>query len=78
MKIWVRQLINEAPKPIDANELCASGGLWEPMIVQTQKEKDYLMAMQLMVGKTYEVCLDGVDKPIRDTPPTWVSIPHLD
>lgn len=79
MYAWISQDINDPTQGsrIDIHELCSGGGFWEPMIVQTQQEKDYLLGMQLMLGKTYEVCIDGIDKPVRDTPPTFVSIPHL-
>lgn len=79
MYAWVKQSLNDPTQGsrVKIHDLCSGGSLWEPMIVQTIKERDYLLAMQLMVGNSFEVCVDGIDKPKRDTPPTWVSIPNL-
>lgn len=79
MYCWIRPNVNDPTmgSKMDVLKLCQGAGIWEPVIVQTFTERDYLLAMQLMVGKPFEVCVDGIDKPIRDTPPTYVSIPHL-
>lgn len=77
MKGFVRNMPNAQATQIDVLELCKGGGFWEPVVVTTQEEKDYLLGMQLMLGKTFEVCLDGIDKPVRDTPPTFLRIPAL-
>lgn len=77
MHVWLRNEINTEPHRMDAAELCAGGDFWQPVIVGTHEEKDYLASLCLLVGKPMEVCVDGVDKPVSDTPPVWVSIPHL-
>lgn len=77
MNCWTRQVLNERPAEMDCLEMCSKGGFWEPMVVETQKEKDYLLGLSLVLGVPFEVCLDGIDKPKRDTPPTWVHIPEL-
>lgn len=77
MKGFIRNTPYQSPIPMDVLELCKGGGFWEPVVVATQEEKDYLLGMQLMLGKTFEVCLDGIDKPVRDTPPTFLRIPAL-
>lgn len=78
MKAYMRQKINGAEFLIDLHKFCTEGpGWWEPFIVETQEEKDYLIGLQFLLGKTYEVCLDGIDIPKRDTPPTWIRIPGV-
>lgn len=77
MNVLLRNNINGDPTKMGAAKLCAAGDFWQPVIVQTQKEKDYLFGMCLMMGKSMEVCVDGIDKPVSGTPPVWVSIPHI-
>ena len=78
MQVLMKQGINEKYRMLGSVDLlCVEIGVWEPLIVGSQKEKDYLDAYLLMQGKSVEICVDGIDKPQRDTPPTWVSIPHL-
>ena len=77
MRAWVRNDLMSPASEIDLVDFCTGGGFWEPVIVETRKEADYLFAMMLMVGNEFEVCVDGIDQPKRDTPPSWLSIPHL-
>ena len=49
-------------------------GVWEPLIVSTEAEFDYLWAMQIMIGKEFKLLLDGRDAPIPNMPPTFVKI----
>ena len=59
------------------DRLFGDGNIWAPIIVDSQKEYDYLHGMMLVTGKELFVYLDGRDRLDLDTPPTWVSIPHL-
>lgn len=78
MLVLMKQHPNEKYRELGSVDLlCLEIGVWEPLIVQTHDEKNYLDAYLLMLGKSVEICIDGIDKPIRDTPPTYVSIPHL-
>lgn len=54
-------------------------GIWAPIIVQRQEEKDYLTSLALILGvdATDKILLDGVDKNTFGTPPTFVRIPYL-
>lgn len=49
-------------------------GIWEPLIVSTKAEADFLFSMQLMIGKPFIFLLDGVDEPFPNMPPTYLKI----
>lgn len=75
---WLKDNINtKTGHRITIDRLFEDGNIWAPIIVESQKEYDYLHGMVLVTGKELFVYLDGRDKVDLDTPPTWVSIPHL-
>lgn len=49
-------------------------GIWEPLVVSTQAEYDYLLAMQLMHGVEMRILLDGRDVVPKNMPPTYIKI----
>lgn len=75
MIVWAQTKAGVKSVELNVIELCENGGIWEPVVVKTQQEKDYLLAMQLMTGHSFEVCLDGVDMPSRSIEPSWIHVP---
>lgn len=76
MQVLMKQGLNEKYRVLGSVDLlCTEIGVWEPLVVETHEEKDYLDAYLMMLGKSAEICIDGIDKPKTDTPPTWISIP---
>lgn len=72
-----KQHLNEGWSPIPESrqqEFWDMIGIWEPLIVSTKAEADFLFSMQLMIGKAFIFLLDGVDEPIPNMPPTYLKI----
>lgn len=65
---------------MEERHYAASLGIWAPVVVQRQVEKDYLTGLCLVLGydATGKILVDGIDENKMDTPPTYVRIPHLD
>lgn len=49
-------------------------GIMQPLVVDTQEEYDYFMGMQLMIGKEFQVMLDGVHVNTTGLPPSYVKV----
>lgn len=78
MQVLMKQGPNEKYRELGTVDLlCTEIGIWEPLIVETQQEKDYLDAYLLMQGKSVEICVYGIDHPKTDTPHTWILLPDL-
>lgn len=63
--------------PIRDERFWADVMIYSPLVVETQAEADYLWAMQLMTGKTYQIWLNGRDYlPGMDAelPPSFIRI----
>ena len=49
-------------------------GLFEPLVVETQAEFDYLWSMQLMIGREFVILLKGRDANKTGLPATPIKI----
>lgn len=73
--VYIKQDINEGwDESYSEDELLSKIGIFEPIVVQTQAEFDYLSAMQLMIGKSFTLLLMDRDENPIDTPPSYVRI----
>lgn len=78
MQVFMKQGINEKYRMLGSVDLlCVEIGVWEPLIVESQREKDYLDAYLLMQGKSVEIRVYGIDPRKTDTPHTWILLPDL-
>lgn len=73
--ISIRQDLNGTYKPTVDDELFWKD-VWffSPLIVETQAEKDYLFAMQFMLGEEFLALLDGIDENTTHYLPTYIKI----
>lgn len=55
-------------------EIIELAGNMQPYVVESQEEKDWLDAMQLMTGKTFVVLIKGVHKNNTGMPPTFLKL----
>lgn len=75
VKIYIKQDINEGyARPFDMDSFFKNTGIFEPMIVETQAEFNWLWAMQLMIGKEFTVLLMDRDENTTGYPPSYVKI----
>lgn len=74
---WRRNWESEAYTRMDQDSFWANVGIYSPLIVKTQDELDYLVGMQMMIGKDYIVLLDGRDENPCDLPPSYVEVHGL-
>ena len=49
-------------------------GIFEPIVVETQPEFDFLWSMQLMIGRQFTILLLDRDENLTGYPPSFVKI----
>lgn len=75
MQVLMKQHPNEKYRVLGSMDLlCKEVGVWEPLIVQTQGEKDYIDGYLLMIGKSAMVLIDGIHECHPNLPPTFLKL----
>lgn len=73
--ISIKQDINAPWGPITVMDIFWSMiGNLQPIVVYTQAEYDYFVAMKLMIGRDFVVLLDGRDENTTGVPPTFAKV----
>ena len=67
----------DGPANSSTDRIFRRPGVWEPVLVRTQEEKDYLAGLSLIYGKDLEVHVRGVTVSTKDTPWSCLSIVDL-
>lgn len=60
--------------PVSVDEIIELAGTMQPYVVDSQAEKDWLDAMQLMTGKAFVVLIDGIHENKTGMPPTFLKL----
>ncbi len=72
---YTRQSLNDSWRPTTEESIFSNSGIWEPFVVYSREEKDYMDAMQLMLGKTILTHIYGArENALINYPPTYLKI----
>lgn len=73
--VRIKQGINEGwGSEYSLDQLIENIGIFEPIVVETQPEFDFLWSMQLMIGREFTILLLDRDENLTGYPPSFVKI----